>query len=80
MKLMSDDEGQRDVAIKASFQAREVRVKVPPRTRVSFVGEGEVETRRKGIPPRGMVLGATYLDVEAATEITSRAEVRRRYR
>lgn len=75
---MSDPERKPDVAISASFRAREMRVKVPPRARIAFEGEGHVETRRVGIPPEGTAAGETYQDVEVATEIASRARERPR--
>ena len=64
------------VAIEARCRARELVVRKAPRARVSFVGEGEVEHHREGIPPTGTEDGERYRDVEAEISIRSRPQQR----
>jgi hypothetical protein len=75
--MMSKEPREEDVSISASVYADEMHVKVPARTRVTFVGDGRVVTRRVGIPPTGAVAGATYRNAKVATDITSRLVVTR---
>jgi hypothetical protein len=60
------------VSISASVGANELHVEHPPRTRVSFVGEGTVTTVRRNLPPTGTEKGGTYRDVEVTVEINAR--------